>query len=163
MNNEFLRRRENSCKWCDELGVMRRILFIEKGDKNEFSHQNNIVNRFTKWMNRFRQQKTTQKCMKDETIKYMCESIQVNPGWRLIRFNLLLNRFSLSQRVLVRRFKLKRVDSSVNRFRKMRIDSTEVRNFDESIQWIMNRFRRHKMTYEDTFPQGHNWILTQDT
>jgi len=162
MCNEFLRPRENNWKWFNDLGVMRRRLFIEKGDKTEFSHKNNIVNRFTKWVNRFRQQKTTQKCMKDEMIKCMCESIQVSPGWRLIRFNLLLNWFSVSQRVLVRRFKLKWVDSSVNRFRKMWIDSSEVRNFDESIQCILNRFRRHKMTY-DTFSQGHNWILTHDT
>jgi len=46
MNNEFLRPRENSCKWFNNLGVMRRRLFIEKGDKTKFSYKNNWVNRF---------------------------------------------------------------------------------------------------------------------
>jgi len=38
--------------------------------------------------------------MKDETIHYMFESIQVNPGSILIRFKFYMNRFSASERVL---------------------------------------------------------------
>jgi hypothetical protein len=71
-----------------------------EGDKSKILHKNNLVNWFTKWVNRFTQQKTTQECMKDETIQWMSESIQVSPWWRMIRFNLQMNRFSASQRVL---------------------------------------------------------------
>jgi len=38
--------------------------------------------------------------MKDETIQCMSESIQVSPGWKMIRFSFQMNRFSASQRVL---------------------------------------------------------------
>jgi len=116
MNNECLTPRENSCKWFNELWVMRRRLYIVRWSKTKFLHENNIVNRFTKWVNRFIQQKTTQKCMKDETIQCTCELIHVNPGWRLIRFNLLLIQFGVSQRVLVSRFKCESIQEVVNGF-----------------------------------------------
>ena len=57
MNNEFLRPRENSCKGFNEFGVMRRTIYIVRGDKTQFSHKMNRLNRFTEWLNRFRQQK----------------------------------------------------------------------------------------------------------
>jgi len=57
MNNEFLRPRENRCKWFNCLGVVRRSVYIVKGEKTQFSHKINRLNRFTKCLNRFRQQK----------------------------------------------------------------------------------------------------------
>jgi len=56
MNNEFLRPIENRCKWFNALGVMRKCVYIEKGGKCKIAAKNNIVNRFTKCVNRFRQQ-----------------------------------------------------------------------------------------------------------
>jgi len=99
MNNEFLRPRENRCKWFNKFVNVWRRLYIVRVDKSKISHKNNLVNRFTKWVNRFRQQKTTQECMKYETLQWISESIQVSPWWRMIRFNLQMNRFSASQRV----------------------------------------------------------------
>jgi len=106
MNNEFLRPRENRCKWFNKFVNVWKRLYIVRGDKRKISHKNNLVNRY-----RFRQQKTTQECMKDEKIQCMSESVQVSPGWRMIRFNLQMNRFS------------------------------EVREFCETIQTEMNRFK----------------------
>jgi len=155
MNKEFLRPRKNRCKWFNELGVMRRRLFIERGDKTDFSHRHNRVNRFTKWVNRFRQQKTTHNCMKDETIQCMCESIQVSRRWRLIRVNLLMNRFNVSQRVWWD-------DSNWNESIQVWIDSGRYESIHQKSETLMSRFRSHKMAF-DTFSQGHNRILTKDT
>jgi hypothetical protein len=57
MNYEFLRPRENRCKWFNTLDVMKKWVYIEGSGKCKISHKNNIVNRFTKCVNRFRQQK----------------------------------------------------------------------------------------------------------
>jgi len=46
MNSEFLRPRENSCKWFIDSRVMRRIIYIVRGDKTKILHKINIVNRF---------------------------------------------------------------------------------------------------------------------
>jgi len=46
MNNEFLRPRENSCKWFNEFGVVRIRQYIREGRKAKFSHKNNCMNRF---------------------------------------------------------------------------------------------------------------------
>ena len=46
MNNEFLRPRENRCKWFNNLGVMRKWVYIEKKGKCKFSAKNNWVNWF---------------------------------------------------------------------------------------------------------------------
>jgi len=93
MCNEFLRPRENSCKLFNNLEVMRRGTGIVRRNKAKISHKINMVNRF-------RQQKTIQKRMKDDTIQCIRESIPVSPGWRMLRFILQMNRFSASQRVL---------------------------------------------------------------
>jgi len=79
MNNEFLRPRENGCKWFNHFGAMRRRLFIERGDKTKFSHKNNRLNWFTKCLNRFRQQKDRPENMKDDMIQDIFELIQVYP------------------------------------------------------------------------------------
>ena len=57
MNNEFLRHRENSCKWFNTFGDVERSVYIVKGEKTQFSHKFNRLNRFTKCLNQFRQQK----------------------------------------------------------------------------------------------------------
>jgi len=57
MNNEFLRPRENRCKWFNNLGVMREWVYIVNECKCKFSSKNNYLNRFTKSKNRFRHQK----------------------------------------------------------------------------------------------------------
>jgi len=111
MNNEFLRARENRCKWFNVLRVMKGRLYIERSGKTKFLHKIKRVNRFTKWVNWFRQQKTTQECMKDETIQCICESIQVSPDeeW---------------------------YDSTI-----LWIDLVEVREFRETIQTKRGRFK----------------------
>jgi len=70
MNSKFLWPRENRCKWFNNLGVMRRWVYIERGGKCKNSAKNNIVNRFTKCVNWFRQQK-------------------YKPGWRMMWFKSL--------------------------------------------------------------------------
>ena len=62
MNNEFLRPRENRCKWFNTFGDVKRSVYIVKGEKTQLSHK---INR----LNRFRQQKTDQRSMKDDTIQ----------------------------------------------------------------------------------------------
>jgi len=47
MNNEFLRPRENSCKWFNNFEVMRRRQYVREGRKAKFSHKNNCMNWFT--------------------------------------------------------------------------------------------------------------------
>jgi len=54
MNNEFLRPRENRCKWFNDFGVMRIKQYIGEGRKAKFSQKNNCLNRFTYWLNRFK-------------------------------------------------------------------------------------------------------------
>jgi len=51
----------------------------------------------------------------------------------------------------VRRFKLKRVDSYVIRFKELWIDSSIVKDLDESIQCVMNRFNVPKDEQMTTF------------
>ena len=65
LNNEFLRPRENRCKWFNILGVMREWVYIENKGKCKFSCKNNYVNRFIKWVNRFRQQKCKSETYED--------------------------------------------------------------------------------------------------
>jgi len=57
MNNEFLRPRENRCKWFHVLGVMRMWVYIERSGKCKITAKNNIVNWFTKCVNWFRHKK----------------------------------------------------------------------------------------------------------
>jgi len=61
MNNEFLRPRENSCKWFNNFEVVERSVYIVKGENTQFSHKINRLNRFIKCLSRFRQQKTNQR------------------------------------------------------------------------------------------------------
>jgi len=56
LNNEFLRPRENRCKWFNDFGVMRGVEYTVRSKKIQFSHEKNRVNQFTKWLNRFRHQ-----------------------------------------------------------------------------------------------------------
>ena len=134
MSNEFLRPRENRCKWFNTFGVMRRRLFIERGDKTKFLHKNNRLNRFTKCMNRFRQQEDRPEKYEgwyDSGYIWVDSSV---PRWRLIRFKLCVNRFNAIQRVLWD-------DSSKKETMHRWIDS----DCDESIQtdskWILTIFQ----------------------
>jgi len=120
-------------------------IYIIGWQVQNFGH--NIVNRFTKYVNRFRQQKKQAIWpMKIDTIHYIFESIQLSLGWRLIRFGLLwidwvqvgekhdtiranLNRFTCdtiqklvnriigSQRLLMIRFKQWWIDSVSKKMR----------------------------------------------
>jgi len=47
MNKEFLRPRENSCKWFNDFGVMMRRQYIGEGRKAKKILKNNCMNRFT--------------------------------------------------------------------------------------------------------------------
>jgi len=83
ISKEFLRPRENRCKWFNAFGVMRRRLFIRRGDKTKFSHKNNRLNRFTKCLNRFRQQKDRQEKYEGwYNSRYIWVDSSV-PRWRL--------------------------------------------------------------------------------
>ena len=144
MCNDFLRPRENSWKWFNVLGVVRRRLYILRGDKSAFSHKNNMVNRFTKWVNRFREHKNKLKThegwyylvhwwidsrkprMKYDAIQPFVKSIQCKTKTFMIRFKWWL------------------IDSHVMRFRKWWIISSGVRDFDDTIQAMLNWFNRWK-------------------
>jgi len=72
-----------------KMGVMSRCVYIEKGGKCKISAKNNIVNRFTKCVNRFRQLNDKQDDFEDW---YASGTIWIDsniPGWRLIWFKLL--------------------------------------------------------------------------
>jgi len=132
---EFLRPRENICKWFNELWVTRWRVYIVRRKIAQFSHKNNRVNRLTKWVNRFRQQK---------------DNLKLHQGWNDSLFmwinsseSIQMNRFKACQIVLWD-VSNKKVDSYVIRFREFWMDSSIVRNFDESIQYIVNRFNMLK-------------------
>ena len=119
MSNEFLRPRENRCKWFNDLRVMRRRLFIERGNKTKFSHKSNWVNGFTNLMNRFNPYKTNQEGEKNRS--------------KMERVKRYLNRLKMPRRRLI--WFIKRM----NRFRQGRRDWW----IDSSINWndsYMNRF-----------------------
>jgi len=82
MNKEFLRPRENSCKWFNDFGVTRKWVYIESDGKCKFSHKNNWMNQFTKYVSQFKplNDKTGKKknTMKIDTYQERFESIQ-NP------------------------------------------------------------------------------------
>ena len=158
MSYEFLRPRENRCKWFNEFGVMRRRIFIERGDKTKFSHKHNRLNRFTKWMNRFRQQKDRQKKYEgwyDSRRIWVDSSV---PRWRLNRFNLRMNRFNESQRVMWDDSSIKDTMYAWIDSDRSWIDSHEVRNFSESIQIVMRRFKLIQNEFWHFFDP--KWILT---
>jgi len=75
MNNEFWRPGENIYNWFNELSVMRKWEYIEKEGKCKFLPKNNYVNRFTKWVNRFRQLKDKFEGYEDAM---KIEAIQIN-------------------------------------------------------------------------------------
>ena len=122
MSNEFLKPRENRCKWFNKFGVEGKGVYIVKGKKTQFSYQNNRLNWFIKCLNQFRQLKTEQRTKKNETIQCVYESIQVNLGWRWIDSNCLWIDSSADQRVLWDASIYKWDDSSMNRFKRVWID-----------------------------------------
>ena len=79
MNNEFLRPRENRCKWFNILGVMRKWVYIQRSGKCKISHKT------TKWIDSLN-------VWIDPDIK-----IQARDLWRLIWFIVNLNRFKCAQ------------------------------------------------------------------
>jgi len=119
MNNEFLRPRENSCKWFNKMRVMRRRLFIERGDKTKFSQKSNWVNRFSNLMNRFKPYKTKQEGEKNrckmERVKRYLNRLKM-PRRRLIQFIKRMNRFRQGQRDWWIDSNRKWNDSYLNRF-----------------------------------------------
>jgi len=110
MNNEFLSPRENSCKWFNGLGVMRKCIYIEKCGKRKVSAKNNTVNRFSKCVNRHRQLNDKHD---DNEDWYVSDTLWIDsnvPRWRLIWFKILW------------------------------IDSNKVIKFHDTIQHNLNRF-----------------------
>jgi len=148
MNNEFLRPRDNRCKWFNTFGVVRRSVYIVKRKKAQFSHKINILNRFTKYMNRFRQLKTRLKRKKDETIHYTLNQFKWTQDDDWYDSNLLWIDSSVSQRVLWD-------DSN----RKEMIHSWTDSGGSESIQLksetSLNQFRLYWVDSND-----NHWILT---
>jgi len=99
MSNEFLRPRENRCKWFNALGVMRKCVYVEKGGKCKISAKNNRVNRFTYCVNRFRQLNDKS----DKQWSLICIRHKLNrfksPQVKIDTIQTLMNRFNQSQRV----------------------------------------------------------------
>jgi len=128
MNNEFLRRRENSCKWFNTFGKEERNVYIVKGEKTQFSHKFNRLNRFTKCLNRFRYQKdrpekyegwydskhiwvdSSVPRMKIEAIQTSYESIQDKSGSFVRRC--IHESIHIKSETLLNRFRLWWVDSN---------------------------------------------------
>jgi hypothetical protein len=91
MCNEFLRPKENSCKWFNNLGVMRMGVYIVKKGKCK------ILNKTTAWINSTNEWIDSNHYMTNwedqESYEVWCTSeyvwIDSNcPGWRLIWFKI---------------------------------------------------------------------------
>ena len=150
MNNEFLRPRENRCKWFNILGVMREWVYIEKKGKCKFLAKNNSVNWFSKWVNRFKPLKD--KAAKNEDWYVSCQD-WINskyPEWRLIRFKLLRIYSRQVRKILWYDSCKGLIDSHVSRFIKL------VNRRIRSQRLLMNRFR-HKWIDSNT----KRWILAK--
>jgi len=141
MSNEFLRPRENRCKWFHEFEKEERSVYKVRGEKTQFSHKINKLNRFTKCLNWFKQQKNRPEKyeawydsdhiwvgssvprMKIDTIQTSYESIQ-NRSESFVR------RFKIEKRRCIH----ESIQIYVNRF-------TWIRNFIETVQTVMSRFK----------------------
>ena len=131
MNNEFLRPRENICKWFNTFGDVERSVYIAKGEKTQFSHKINRLNRFTKCLNWFRQQNQTREV------------------WRMIQFKTKLSRFKWTQ------------DEDWYDSNFLWIDSRQVREFCETIQTEKRRFIHESIQVDMnrfTWTQRLYWI-----
>jgi len=142
MNNEFLRPRENSCKWFNVLGVMRKCVYIEKGGKCKISAKNNWVNRFTYCVNRFKQLNDKP----DEQWRLIRIRHKLNrfksPQMKIDTIQTLMNRFNQSQRVLW--FDSKTFESIQAR-KRWKIDVVNIW-IDSQILWIDSHVNRFKKT-----------------
>ena len=126
MNNEFLRPRENSCKWFNNFGVMRRKVYIVMKGKYKILSKMN-------WANRFRPYKTKQEKRK--------------MWWRMMRVKQELNRFKIPRmRFNMIHFNHESIqiksESLMSRIKQIWYDSHEVREqhvFFKSL-WIDSRF-----------------------
>ena len=133
INNEFLRPRENRCKWFNKFGVMRKCVYIEKDGKCKISSKNNRVNRFTYCVNQFRQlnNKTD-----EQWSWYTSDTNWIDsnlPRWRLIWF-----KFLWINSIKVREFH-DTIHWNLSRFRQERSEKYMLTTF-ESIQTFVNRF-----------------------
>jgi len=145
MNNEFLRPRENRCKWLNNLGVMREWVYIVNEDRCKFSSKNNYLSRFTKSMNRFRQHKYTPE-----------------EQWRLMRFRQKLNRFKFP------RMKIDTVQIKMNRFNASQRVLWYASYLNDSIQeWIDSRniesIHTKSESLCDTFQIAMNRFICAET
>jgi len=131
LNNEFLRPRENRCKWFNGLGVLRKCLYIEKGGKWKNLAKNNIVNRFTKCVNRFRQLNNNQDGLWrlihiiHLLNRFICSRVKIDT------IQILMNRFNQSQRVFMIWFNIIWIDSDVEKENLMlsKFDSIQMTQF----------------------------------
>ena len=156
MNNEFLRFRENRCKWFNNLEVEKKSVYVVKGEKTQFSHKNNILNRFMYLVNRFRHQEGY--AQTQERYENWCKSRDIwndssRPhGW--------MNRFRESQRVWWYDSRTNEtiqtwIDSYAMWINSW-IDSFRVRDFFETIQIGLSRFK----WIQDTNERVPTWIVT---
>jgi len=128
---------------------MRGREYIVRSRKTQFLHKKNRENRFTKWMNQFRYQETNpveQEKWIDSEGDWVVSS---EPRKEWIYSYIFMNRFSVCQRLLWD-------DSYINRFKYMWIDSHKVRDFIESIQTIMSRFKLIQNDFWHFFQRTHN-------
>ena len=110
MNNEFLRPRENSCKWFNNFGVMRRKVYIVMKGKYKILSKMN-------WANRFRPYKTKQE--------------KTKMWWRMMGVKQELNRFKIP------RMRFDILISIMNRFRlSQRVWWVESNKYDTIHIWI---------------------------
>lgn len=134
------------------IGVMRRWVYIERSGRCKISTKSNKVNRFTKCVNRFRQQKYKPEIYEDwyDSVKIWINSSE--PRMKKYTIQPFMNQFHACQKVFMMQFKIWRIDSMVMRFKFWWIVSFEVRNFrwydskyDESIQlvkrWELDNFQ----------------------
>ena len=99
MNNEFLRPRENRCKWFNNLGVMRRSVYIYLGGRCKNSAKSNIVNQFRN------------------------QEEKPDGLWWLIWSRHNLNRFKMP------RMNIETIQANLTRFKMSWNDSPQVRDF----------------------------------
>jgi len=98
--------------------------------------------------------RTRQECMKDETIQCISKSIQCKSENFLIRFNVKLNRFSASQRILW-------YDSNYKETIHMCYDSRSCESIHLKSETQMSRFRVEWI--DSTCQKMNNDTFSQDT
>jgi len=120
MNNEFLRPRENKCKWFNTYGVMWKWVYIEGKWKSNFSSKINYLNRFIKCLNRFRQFDSKLSKRKRYKDWYVSCRLWINSKETRMEIDTtqsILNPFNIIHKCFVRRVNQFWVESKVKWFK----------------------------------------------